>query len=127
MELLKKDAQYKIEKNIDGFINDELKKAKHPINLRELYLLRILIGIITNYDNLESFETRGKQFFWISYSLIIKRLEGIHYTKKMMRMDIESLEASGFIDRYIDRNGGSSKVFFHITKITKSIFIFDLP
>ena len=121
---LKKEKQ-KIEKNFDGFINSKLKELKQKPTLRELTLLRVLIQIVNNYS-LEYFESRGKKYFWIAKSVIWKKLENIHYTEKMLRKDLTTLDRLDLIDRYVESIGTKKRVFYNITKITKELYIFGI-
>ena len=121
----KKKEKQKIERNFDGFINSKLKELKQKPTLRELTLLRVLIQIINGYK-LELFKTRGKTYFWIAKSVLWKKLENIHYTEKMLRNDLSTLDRLDLIDRYIETVGTKTRVFYNITKITKELYIFDV-
>jgi len=122
----KKKQEQQIEQNIEGFVCSKLEELPFKIEVRQLLVLKIIIQISNFYRNSDKFTMGGKLYKWISYSVILKRLKGTHYTTKMLKKDLKDLDALGLIDRFIEQGDGRKRVFFHIADTTKDLYIFPV-
>lgn len=123
--MTQKKKQNSVSENIDGFSQTVLSQMEHKPSPRNLFILKLLIMINNNFQMNEE-TINKKRFIWISYGILMKRLENLDYSRRMLQRDLSDLDALNMIDRIIQRAGNQTKVYFHITKLTRELYVFDI-
>lgn len=106
-----------------GFSNRELLKLEEQPNIRIMALLYQIIKIYNN-EKLAGFKLAGKRYVWISYKILLSKFSGFSYSDRMMARDLHKLEDFGLIKRTEKIYEGKKRIFFYITELTRSIYVF---